>query len=436
MLFLLTLIICSMLVNTLYSAEVLDRIIAVVDKEVILYSELQEQLAYVLYFQEVPESEIPKLEEEILIQMLEAKILVVMAEKEDIIISEDEINYAIDNTIERLRSNYPTEEAFQRALLEQGLTEEEIRESYRPEIKEELSRMYLINKKIRSQIEILPEDVEEFYESIKDTLPSQAGMIRLNYFFLPIELSQESKREVEKRAMELRERILAGENFAELARNYSEWPNAKQDGYLGCIRKGDFKNNEFEQAAFSLEEEGEISEIIKTKYAYQIIRLEKKEDDKICLSNIALTFNPTIEDTQNTYLKMQSILSDIEAGENIETLEAKYPNIIQDDIGYFETDKATPLDNANYSLELEDIIQTESFIEEITSMQENEISIILLGKNGYYFFQATEKTEEHKLTFNEIKEYLEQALMEEKTQEKYYEWLEEAKQGLYIEILL
>ena len=78
-------------------------------------------------------------------------------------------------------------------------------------------------------------------------------------------------------AEEIKRRIAQGEDFAELARRYSISPTAKRGGDLGYIERGQV-GKEFERAAFSLKELGEVSDIVKTTFGYHIIRLEDRQE--------------------------------------------------------------------------------------------------------------------------------------------------------------
>jgi len=79
-----------------------------------------------------------------------------------------------------------------------------------------------------------------------------------------------TKEEAYQDIQKLLERIKAGEDFAELAKQYSNCPSAKNGGDLGEFSKGDMVKP-FEDAAFKLKK-GKISKIVETKYGYHIIK--------------------------------------------------------------------------------------------------------------------------------------------------------------------
>lgn len=79
-------------------------------------------------------------------------------------------------------------------------------------------------------------------------------------------------------AKEIKKRLYQGEDFIALATEKSIWPYTKQwGGDLGYIERGTVEDKSFEQAAFALKKRGELSDIVKTKHGYHIIRLEDIE---------------------------------------------------------------------------------------------------------------------------------------------------------------
>jgi peptidyl-prolyl cis-trans isomerase C len=79
-------------------------------------------------------------------------------------------------------------------------------------------------------------------------------------------------------AKEIKKRLYQGEDFIALATEKSIWPYTKQwGGDLGYIERGSVEDKSFEQAAFALKKRGELSDIVKTKHGYHIIRLEDME---------------------------------------------------------------------------------------------------------------------------------------------------------------
>ena len=125
------------------------------------------------------------------------------------------------------------------------------------------------------------EEIEAFYEEQKEALFAHGELRRIRHILINEksfpEADEEDVDELSKNlAQELYQRLSAGEDFAELAREYSQDTSADKGGDIGFVEKGDVVK-EFGMAAFALEV-GEISEPIKSDYGWHVLEvLEIKE---------------------------------------------------------------------------------------------------------------------------------------------------------------
>lgn len=131
---------------------------------------------------------------------------------------------------------------------------------------------------IISVIEVSDEDAKKYYEENKDEfkVPEQVNAAHILIKVDSVDDEEESKK-AQKDAEDILKRIKGGEEFSELAKENSACPSSAKGGDLGYFTKGQMVP-EFEEAVFSLKP-GEISEIVKTKFGYHIIKLlDKKEE--------------------------------------------------------------------------------------------------------------------------------------------------------------
>lgn len=167
----------------------------------------------------------------------------------------------IDAEVEKARKYFDTEEKFNEYLTSQKMTIEYLRNTIRKDI--------LVSKfkeKLTTGVTVTDEEVATYYGANQDQ-------------FISIKASQ-ILMENEEEAKKILERAKKGENFNELALQYSTDPTAKENkGDLGYFRKGQMVEP-FETAAFALKP-GEISDLVKTDYGYHIIKLEDKKYDKL-----------------------------------------------------------------------------------------------------------------------------------------------------------
>lgn len=187
--------------------------------------------------------------ESILDRMIDEKILLQEAKKQGIAVTDSDVEKAIDDSIEQ---NSLTKEGFEELVKEQGLTIEDVRESY----KKQLLVNGLLDKEVRGKIAIPQDDVRAYYD----------GLIRASHILA----------ETEEGANKIYEELMAGGNFSGIAEKSSiDTSTAVRGGDLGEFGRGQMVA-EFEDAAFSLKI-GEVSKPVKTQFGWHIIKRTEKQ---------------------------------------------------------------------------------------------------------------------------------------------------------------
>ncbi len=180
----------------------------------------------------------------------------------------------IDGYIARIQaqSNLNDEE-FEAALVEQGMT----MEAYRERVATEVEQAMLMSREIGSRVNVTPEDVQRYYDEHIDeyTHPAQ---IRIRHIFRPLSPSASEIEEQETVGLvyQVRQRALGGENFGNLASEYSLGPGAESGGDLGYFEHGQMPEG-IEQVAFSLEN-GDISQPFRTNSGMHLLKVEDKRN--------------------------------------------------------------------------------------------------------------------------------------------------------------
>jgi peptidyl-prolyl cis-trans isomerase SurA len=188
---------------------------------------------------------------------------------------------------------------FERMLKRVGLSERQLKARYRKEI-----RHRLLSRQIRAfvayRVHVGHRDVEAFRLAHRDTLPTQ---ISLSHILLQIKPNDEVLAEKRAQIEEIQALLAAGEDFADLAREYSEDPgSASHGGDLGCFSAGTMVT-EFEVAAFALKP-GETSEPILSPYGYHLIKLQEKREDALCANHILIMAQTSEDDKDHTRAKL------------------------------------------------------------------------------------------------------------------------------------
>lgn len=139
----------------------------------------------------------------------------------------------------------------------------------------QLKMQYYYDEHVASRVKVLPQEINEYYTMNKsdyvapERIRARHILIQVKPYAHPAEVTNAFQK-----AHRLRRRLLEGENFAEIAREESDCPSAKQDGDLGYFSRGQMVPA-FENTAFALRR-NEISDVIKTEFGYHIIQLRDR----------------------------------------------------------------------------------------------------------------------------------------------------------------
>jgi foldase protein PrsA len=194
--------------------------------------------------------------EKLLDMLIDEKLQMKKAAELGITVTDDEVNAEV----EKAKKYFDSEDKFNEFLKGQSMDLDYFKQS----VKKELTVNKLTDK-LAGNIAVTDEEVKAYY----DTHQNEFMSVKASHILL------DTKEEAEKMLV----RVKAGENFAELAKQNSKDPSAKENsGDLDYFRHGDMVEP-FEKAAFALKP-GEISEIVQTDFGFHIIKVEDSKLDK------------------------------------------------------------------------------------------------------------------------------------------------------------
>lgn len=263
------LLFCGSPLSALDNAGMVDRILALVNSDIITLSELEKFKA--LMNMTAPEDAAPaEADRQLLDQLIERKMIEHEAGKLEIDVKEKEVDQAFDDILKR---NKITVQLLQEHLAKQRLTLAE----YRKMLRSEIVQSQVIGRQVHATIAISDKDMEDFYVQNIKPQDKPGARVRLRQILLAIPPDSPAKKvsEIERTASQIREKIAAGEDFAKMAAAYSQGPEAQLGGDLGYFARGELLP-ELEQAAFALEQ-GQLSPVIRTAVGFHIIRVEEKD---------------------------------------------------------------------------------------------------------------------------------------------------------------
>ena len=286
---LLILSICSLSVRGQEAGLIVDQIIGKVDNYIVLQSDLEK--AHAAYLSSGnPVGANSKCQ--IFAQLISGKLMVAKAEIDSVIVTDIEVDNNLDRRMQLILSQYGGSES----QLEEyyGKSIDLIKADIRDEIKEQLvvSRM---QETIIADIKVTPAEVKRFYNRIpKDSLPFFSTEVEVGQIVKVPEVGNQQKEALKVELDKIRDRIIAGESFETLAKEYSQGPSARYGGNLGFTQRG-MMASEFEAAALQLRP-GEISRPFETQFGIHIVQLIERRGNEYNSRHILLIPKPSDAD--------------------------------------------------------------------------------------------------------------------------------------------
>ncbi|MCF8024199.1 MAG: SurA N-terminal domain-containing protein [Desulfobacteraceae bacterium] len=269
-----------------HAGQVVDRVVGVVNDDVIRLRELNRELEPVkerlqsrgLSGEEF-EKQLYDARERILDEMINDKLAEQQIEDAGISVGQGQV----DSAIERIKQkNQYTDKELRQALQMRGMTMEE----YRGEIKRQILRSRLVNREIKSNIVITNDEIRRYYEEHPEKYGGKVKYELRNILMRsPEAVGTDSKTKLREQMQKVAEKLKSGASFEQMARDYSEAPNASDGGALGKFALEDL-SRDLRPVIKNLEE-GEFSDIVETNpglqffYVEDIVTTEPKPLDEV-----------------------------------------------------------------------------------------------------------------------------------------------------------
>lgn len=280
---------------------VADKIIAKVDNYILLNSEFEG--AYQNYL-----SNGGRASEQarcgIFSQLVVNKLLVAKAEIDSVVVTDLEVDANTDQRMNMILQNSGNSpEQLERTY---GKTLEQIKLDLRDQIREQMLGNAM-QRKITKGLSVTPAEVKRFYSKIPtDSLPFYSADVVVAQIVKKAQVSDAQKFETKRKLSELRQRILDGEDFNELARKYSEDPSAQYNGgEMGYVGRGAMVP-QFEATAFRIKE-GEISQPFESPFGFHIMQLIDRRGNEYNSRHILISAVPSKADLERAEKYLDSL---------------------------------------------------------------------------------------------------------------------------------
>jgi peptidyl-prolyl cis-trans isomerase SurA len=255
-----------------HAAVLLDRVVAVVNKEVITWSELYKMMEYeatdqVKTLKEEERMKIFRDSEAVFLEkLIDMRLQIQEAKRLGLDVTPDEVTEAIEN----IKKKYSLSgNALEESLKKEGLTFEE----YKKRLSEQIMISKLISQQIRNKIVVSDEEVKNYMEANKKEF-SDSEAFRLRQIFFRKPQNDVDKKVIEDKAYLVIQKLKAGEDFSILVKEYSEDPSGRLGGDIGIIKKSDLAK-EFIDVLRTMKV-GDFSIPFWTEKGLHIIKLEEK----------------------------------------------------------------------------------------------------------------------------------------------------------------
>jgi peptidyl-prolyl cis-trans isomerase SurA len=401
--------------------KVIDGIIAVVDNEIILQSELFQYLQFNVGSTSALESmrptQLDSLKKLILDDLINQKLMLVAA-RHDTNVTVDA--KAIDGELDaRMKSLIAQSGGQDKLEAYYGMPLAKLKRQFRPLVEEGL----LIDKVKREKTDKVvasAQDVQRFWTTYKDSIPPLKDAIRISHVLLQDSISQSSKDATIKRADSVRAAILAGTiTFEDYATHNSEDPaSASKGGLLGSTGRGELVP-EYEAAAFNLKS-GEISQPVVSAFGVHVIRLNERVGEKINTSHILFKIVPTDADRARTMARADSIIQAVKNGADFADLARQY-----------STDQKTAAKGGDLGW-LAPAELPDEFKAPLADLKKGDLAAPIRTRFGVHVVKVTDRMYARPITLEEDFDRIQRMALAKKQDEMIDKWLKQLAAETYV----
>lgn len=409
----------------LKKGDLVDGIAAVIGDEIVLESDIAEQMVYAQQQGMKVGGKCEFME-----NIVNNKLLIYEAKRDTLIENRSAaIKEMADNKYQQILGQFPDEKTMLEAY--------KFRTSY--EMKNAIEKIdtdqYYGQQKyarVTQKVDVTPNEVTDFYNTFKYQLPSVKDEVSISQIMMYPKLTEEHKDEIKSRLLKIKQDILNGESFEQMARIYSEDPGSASNGGLyKNVPKGRMVKP-FEAAALNLQE-GEISDPVETDFGYHIIQLVRKSGKMYDARHILLKAEPNAEEIRAAREELNSIKAQIEEGK-ITFKEAAF-KYSDDKNTKFNAGRILSQDGSD---KLEKIDLTPTVAYQIAGLNQNDITDVYEDENNQkkslVILQVNEIIPAHQLALETDYERIKNLALDRKKGEAVQKWVNEKLPETFISI--
>lgn len=369
---------------------------------------------------------------EALESMAVQKLLVAKAEIDSVIVDNDQIKEQLDARMNQMVTFYGNE----KNIVDQfGKSIETLKNEFRTELKENMTAEKMKGV-IYEKITITPLEVKKFYESIpKDSLWTVRPKVMLSQIVRLAPITPELRTDLITKLQDLKKRIQAGEDFAKLAKEFSEdQGSAANGGDLGWTKRGNMVP-EFEAAAMSLDT-NQLSDIIESEFGFHLIQTLAKRGQEYRARHILLMPDYLVLSTEEPKRYLDSLRKVIIA----DTLNwSKMVKLHSEDDLTSESGGVIQNMQTGENWQSIDVDMEPSLYLAVSSLKKGDISQTVnyrtpKGKTGIRLIKVVDQKPDHTINLEDDYEELKGYTLNLKQNKRIESWFSEALAEVYINI--
>ena len=400
----------------------IDGIAAIVGENIILKSDVSQVVGMTALQRGLDVTRdralLEKLQGDVLSSLIDQKVILEMAKLDSIEVNDKDVDRALEQQIETFIMRAGTEEMAETML---GQSLNDFRREYWYDMRDRLITEQYQQQLIMS-VNINRGGVVDFFTNYNDSLPVFQVKMKIRHLLVRIKPSEKSRLDALEKIETIRERILTGESFSDLAERYSADPGSKNNGgSLGYIRRNQMVKN-FETVAFT-QNINTLSKPIETQFGFHILETTEKSGEKIKVRHILISPAITEEDETNTYNYAMMLRDSSKSLASFKKLVTKYSDDeptkkIGGDLGWI-TPTNSPIP---------------AIAEVLGLLEKDECSRPVKSDLGYHLLwvEAVKPGGRPSLETHWVE--IEEIALNHKRMEYFQEWVEAARTNIFIDI--
>jgi peptidyl-prolyl cis-trans isomerase SurA len=405
--------------------RLVDRIVAIVDEEAILQSDLDREIELFRmekeYAGEPVPTDSPEVRREMLDRLVESKLIIAAAKQADMTVDEEAIEASVQEKIDQFVEHFGSLDNLRRELNRSGMTLDDYRARMKTQLRDQQYLRLVVGKFIRPDIEVLENEVRDYYLAHLEEMPADPDSLTISNILVPVQPSVQVRQRIQNKVGAVQAALASGRPFPEVAREFSEGPNAQRGGEVGIVSPGDLFDPILDRAVFALDV-GQVSDPVVSTRGVHLLRLDSvTEDGRRAISQVFLPIEVAQEDVDAAQAAIQAARARVLDGEPFGQVAAEVSG-----------DPASAARGGVLgTFRLEDL--STQFQSVLAEAQVGEVTEPVRTPAGWYIFQVDQRIPGHMYTYEDLKENLRQVVEGQKIEKSLAEYVAGLRTRFFID---